>query len=95
MLILVSIHNNSYKVNWKNTYAKIIQFSILILNLMYRFLNFLYKKIEFVVNDLGVSRLTAANYLNKLADDKMLIKNKLGTGNYYINEELFNPLTKR
>ncbi len=33
-----------------------------------------YTKIEFVVNDLGVSRLTAANYLNKLADDKMLRK---------------------
>ncbi len=54
-----------------------------------------YTKIEFVVNDLGVSRLTAANYLNRLADDKMLRKDKLGTGNYYINEELFNLLTKR
>lgn len=54
-----------------------------------------YTKIEFVVNDLGVSILTAANYLNKLAKDKMLRKNKLGTGNYYINEELFNLLTKR
>jgi Fic family protein len=54
-----------------------------------------YTKIEFVVNDLGVSRLTTANYLNKLADDKMLRKDKLGTGNYYINEELFNLLTKR
>lgn len=54
-----------------------------------------YTKIEFVVNDLGVSRLTAANYLNKLAADKMLKKNKLGTGNYYINEELFTLLTKR
>ncbi len=54
-----------------------------------------YTKIEFVVNDLGVSRLTAANYLNKLAADKMLQKNKLGTGNYYINQELFNLLTQR
>lgn len=54
-----------------------------------------YTKIEFVVNDLGVSRLTAANYLNKLADNNMLRKEKLGTGNYYINEELFDLLTKR
>ncbi len=54
-----------------------------------------YTKIEFVVNDLGVSRLTAANYLNKLAEDKMLRKEKLGTGNYYINEDLFLLLTKR
>ena len=54
-----------------------------------------YTKIEFIVNDLGVSRLTAANYLNKLANDKMLRKEKLGTGNYYINRELFNLLTTR
>ncbi len=54
-----------------------------------------YTKIEFVVDDLGVSRLTAANYLNKLAADNILRKEKLGTGNYYINEELFNILTKR
>ncbi len=54
-----------------------------------------YTKIEFVVNDLGVSRLTAANYLNKLADDNILKKEKLGTGNYYINQALFDLLTKR
>lgn len=54
-----------------------------------------YTKIEFLVNDLSISRLTAANYLNKLAEDKMLRKEKLGTGNYYINQELFDLLTKR
>lgn len=54
-----------------------------------------YTKIEFVVNDLGVSRLTAANYLNKMSDDGMLRKDKLGTGNFYINERLFELLTKR
>lgn len=54
-----------------------------------------YTKIEFVVNDLGVSRLTAASYLNKLAEDNMLRKDRLGTGNYYINEALFDLLTKR
>jgi len=54
-----------------------------------------YTKIEFVVNDLGISRLTAANYLNKLADDGILRKEKLGTGNYYINVNLFELLTKR
>lgn len=54
-----------------------------------------YTKIEFIVKDLGVSRLTAANYLNKLAEDKLLTKMKLGNGNYYINDELFKLLTKR
>ena len=54
-----------------------------------------YTKIEFVVNDLNVSRITAANYLNKLADDGLLRKSKIGTGNYYINESLFKILINR
>ena len=54
-----------------------------------------YTKIEFIVEDLGVSRITAANYLNKLAKDGLLKKEKMGTGNYYINEPLFELLSKR
>jgi len=54
-----------------------------------------YTKIEFIVKDLGVSRLTAANYLNKLAEDGILRKEKIGPGNYYINLELVDLLTKR
>ena len=54
-----------------------------------------YTKIEFIVEDLGVSRITAANYLNKLAKDGLLKKEKIGTGNYYINEPLFELLSKR
>lgn len=54
-----------------------------------------YTKIDFLVQELGVSRLTAANYLNKLADDGILRKEKLGTANYYINEPLFTLLSKR
>ena len=54
-----------------------------------------YTKIELLVNDLGVSRLTAAKYLNKLADDNLIRKEKLGTSNYYINQQLFDLLTKR
>ncbi len=54
-----------------------------------------YTKIEFVEQDLGVSRITAAKYLNKLVTDGLLKKQKLGTGNYYINESLMNLLTMR
>jgi len=54
-----------------------------------------YTKIEFVVQDLEVSRITAANYLNKLAEDNILEKRKIGTGNYYINISLFRLLTSR
>jgi len=54
-----------------------------------------YTKIEFVVKDLGVSRLTAANYLNKLAEDGILKKEKFGTANYYVNNQLFKLLSNR
>ncbi len=52
-----------------------------------------YTKIEFIENDLGVSRITAAKYLNLLAKDNVLKKEKLGTGNYYVNEKLIEILT--
>lgn len=51
-----------------------------------------YTKIEFVEQDLGVSRITAAKYLNQLAKDGFLRKEKLGTGNYYVNEKLIEIL---
>jgi Fic family protein len=54
-----------------------------------------YTKIEFIQRDLNVSRITAANYLNRLADDQLLTKKKLGTANYYINDPLFNLLSQR
>ena len=54
-----------------------------------------YTKIEFIVRDLGVSRITAAVYLNKLAEDGVLRKEKQGTGNYYVNEPLFILLTSK
>lgn len=61
-------------------------------------LNHLYKqpytKIEFLQNELGVTRITAASYLNQLAEDKVLFKHKLGKTNYYINTKLMDALLK-
>lgn len=54
-----------------------------------------YTKIEFIEKDLGVSRITASKYLNKLAKDGLLKKEKLGTGNYYINEKLIEILKNK
>jgi len=54
-----------------------------------------YTKIEFIVRDMGVSRITAANYLNKLAEDGVLRKERLGTGNYYVNERFYELLSRR
>ncbi len=52
-----------------------------------------YTKIEFIENDLGVSRLTATKYLNKLTAGGFLHKRKIGRSNYYINLPLYGVLT--
>jgi Fic family protein len=54
-----------------------------------------YTKIELIQEDLGVSRITAASYLNKLAKDGLLEKQKMGTGNYYVNTKLYDLLRKQ
>lgn len=51
-----------------------------------------YTKIEFVEAELGVSRVTAARYLDILSKDGILSKQKKGVQNYYVNIELFNIL---
>jgi len=53
-----------------------------------------YTKIELLENDLGITRNTASAYLNKLAKDGLLKKSKLGKSNFYINEKLFEILTR-
>jgi Fic family protein len=52
-----------------------------------------YTKIEFIENDLKVSRLTATKYLDILADGGFLRKEKIGRSNYYINIALYSILT--
>ena len=54
-----------------------------------------YTKIEFLAEDLGVSRLTASGYLNRMAEDGLLEKRKLGRGNFYIHHELMKLLSQR
>jgi Fic family protein len=53
-----------------------------------------YTKIEFVVRDLRVSRITATDYLNALTTDGFLKKEKVGRSNYFINTALYNILTE-
>ncbi|MDJ0979532.1 MAG: Fic family protein [Erythrobacter sp.] len=47
-----------------------------------------YTRIEYVQNELGVSRPTAAKYLDELAAAGVLRKHRSGRNNYYINEPL-------
>lgn len=51
-----------------------------------------YTKIEFVMEELQVSRLTATKYLNKLVEAGFLRRQKIGKSNFYINEPLFQLL---
>lgn len=51
-----------------------------------------YTKIEFLMRDLNISRLTAAKYLDTLAADGFLVKEKIWRSNYYVNLPLFNLL---
>lgn len=47
-----------------------------------------YTKIDFIMRDLGVSRITARKYLELLSEARFLQKQKIGRNNFYINEPL-------
>ncbi|MFN8438067.1 MAG: Fic/DOC family N-terminal domain-containing protein [Cytophagales bacterium] len=51
-----------------------------------------YTKIEFLENDLQISRQTASKYLTQLVDLKLLTVHRLGKENYYVNDALFQYL---
>ncbi|NEN24499.1 Fic family protein [Cryomorpha ignava] len=51
-----------------------------------------YTKIDFVMQDTGVSRKTAAKYLDELDKLGIVFKQKIWKDNYYINTDLFNLL---
>ena len=53
-----------------------------------------YTKVDFLANDLGISRLTATKYLNSLTAIGLLRKQKFGRDNFYINEALFKLLSE-
>lgn len=53
-----------------------------------------YTKIDFLMRDLNVSRITATRYLDALATDGLLLKEKIGRSNFYINQALYSILTK-
>lgn len=51
-----------------------------------------YTKIEFIQQDLGVSRLTATKYLEALVASGFLHRRKIGRSNFYINVPLYEIL---
>lgn len=53
-----------------------------------------YTKIDFLMRDLNIGRITATKYLDALAEDGLLQKEKIGRSNFYINTALYSILTK-
>ncbi|MBN1699897.1 MAG: Fic family protein [Spirochaetales bacterium] len=53
-----------------------------------------YTKIDFLAHDLKISRQTAAKYLDILAKDGFLLKERLKKSNFYINKPLFDLFVK-
>jgi Fic family protein len=52
-----------------------------------------YTKIDFIMQDLDVGRITATKYLDELDQLGIVHKVKLGRDNYYINTDLYNLLS--
>ncbi|MDI3504244.1 MAG: hypothetical protein PWP64_1180 [Candidatus Cloacimonadota bacterium] len=53
-----------------------------------------YTKIDFLMRDLNIGRITATKYLDALTEDGLLQKEKIGRSNFYINTALYSILTK-
>lgn len=51
-----------------------------------------YTKIDFLVQDLGITRQTASKYLEQLMDLEILSVHKIGKEKFYINTELYHFL---
>lgn len=51
-----------------------------------------YTKIDFVMQELQIKRITASKYLEELVKIGLLSKHKKGKENYYVNNELFTLL---
>ena len=54
-----------------------------------------YTKIEYLQNDLEISRNTAIRYLEALVKKGLVTKQKIGRDNFYINDYLFNILADK
>ncbi|BCE01270.1 Fic family protein [Marinicellulosiphila megalodicopiae] len=78
-----------YKKRMKTDLSKIYRQELLN-NLFYH----PYTKIEFVMDELNVTRITATKYLEQLVEHGFLQKQKIGRANYYINQPLCSLLMR-
>lgn len=78
-----------YKQKIRTQHAKI--YSQDLLNNLFRHP---YTRIDYLVDDLGVARQTAAKYLDQLAESGLLVKHQSGRNVYFINAPLVELLQK-
>lgn len=86
----IKILMQAYKQQMRTELPKI--YSQELLNNLF---NHPYTKIEYVMTDLSVSRLTAAKYLDQLVELGLLKKEKISRSNYYINQPLLALFIER
>lgn len=79
-----------YKHRLRNEHSRI--YSQDLLNNLFRHP---YTRIEYICNDLGVTRQTAAKHLDQLAGGGLLVKHQSGRNNYYINAPLVALFAER
>ena len=72
-----------YKIKLRNLFGT--KYSHELLNNLF---NHPYTKIEYIMRDLDVSRITATKYLDDIVTLGLLDKIKIGKSNYYINQKL-------
>jgi len=90
LILKIKILMSEYKTKIRSELPKI--YSQELLNLLFRHP---YTKIEYVMNDLKVTRITATKYLNQLTDNGLLTKHKLGRNIYFVNDALFDLFVKK
>ena len=79
----INILMQEYKIKMREVLGR--QYSHELLNNIFKHP---YTKIDFVMQDLHVSRVTAAKYLNLMVSNNMLNRIKMGKSNFYLNPEL-------
>ena len=77
-----------YKQQIRNNHPKL--YSQDLLNNLFKYP---YTKIEFLQNDLQISRSTAIRYLDTLVEAGFLTKHKVGRDNFFLNAKLLVLLT--
>lgn len=82
----IKVLMQEYKINIRNKYKFYSQ------DLLNNLFKHPYTKINFLEQELRISRPTATIYANRLVEDGFLIRQKLGTTYYFINQPLVDLL---